>query len=69
MDLNEAIRLLTPYHTPKLVCVSLYDNLVSGQLSTGSLETPFIDVVDSMVSAEDIYDVISQHTDNLVLAS
>lgn len=55
MDIQTAIRLLAPYHQAQVIC---------GQLSTGCPDRPSLDIVDNMVCADEVYDVIIEHEAN-----
>lgn len=55
MDILTAISLLAPYHNATIIC---------GQLSTGCPNRPSLDIVDNMVCADEVYDVIIEHEAN-----
>lgn len=64
MNVSEAIELLAPYHTAKVVCATRFGGTITGQLSTGNADYPFIDVIDSMVDAQAVYTAIELHEAN-----
>lgn len=66
MNVTEAIELLAPFHNAQLVCVIRNsDQTVTGQLSTGCAELPFIAVNHSQVMLEDVLEVIEALTGNV----
>lgn len=66
MKLIQAIKLLAPYHAAKLVCINPDSHpLPTGQLSTGLADHPFIQVNDGQVCADELYDILILHAEQL----
>jgi len=66
MNVSEAIQLLAPFHVAQLVCViNNSDQTVTGQLSTGHPEYPFIAVDHDQVMLNDILEVIEALAGNI----
>lgn len=57
----QAISLLLPYHAAQLVAAIKTESGITGQLSTGLADFPFIPVNDSLVCAADVFEVLDAY--------
>lgn len=64
MNYLQAIKLLSAYHVAQLVAAYKTESGITGQLSTGLVDLPFIPVNDSQVSAADLFEVLEAYEDS-----
>lgn len=61
MHFNAFTKLIAPYHQAQLIAAYATESGIQAQISTGLIDFPFIAVNDSIVTKEDVYEVLDMY--------